>query len=140
MKKRSYYSNLKNPTANRMLKALAGYYGVEKDEVVELLVRLMYKVHFGGRLYPELELEFKGYNSTLIGLIVEEARAGGRVAGKVLNKMTLLPNREMIEQVVKSAKENDLTINALREEFLERQDIADERMDENGDDFYVENS
>lgn len=140
MKKRSYYSNLKNPTANRMLKALAEYYGVEKDEVVELLVRLMYKVHFGGRLYPELELEFGGYNSTLVGLIVEEARAGGHVAGKVLNKMTLLPNREMIEQVVKSAKENDLTINALREEFLERQDIADERMDENGDDFYVENS
>ena len=61
-------------------------------------------------------------------------------AGKVLNKMTLLPHREVIEQVVKSAKENDLTINALREEFLERQDIADERMDENGDDFYVENS
>lgn len=133
MSKRSYFSNLKNPVANKMLTSLAEYYGVEKDEVVELLVRLMFKIHFGGRLYPELDLDFGGYNSTLIGLIVEEASAGGKVAGKVLQKANLLPKRELIEQVVNSAKQNDLTIDSIKEDFLDKQNEADMRLSKDGD-------
>lgn len=133
MSKRSYFSNLKNPVANKMLTSLAEYYGVEKDEVVELLVRLMFKIHFGGRLYPELDLDFGGYNSTLIGLIVEEASAGGKVAGKVLQKANLLPKRELIEQVVDSVKQNDLTIDSIKEDFLDKQNEADMRLSKDGD-------
>lgn len=108
---------LKNHIADAMLTNLAHYYGASRLEVVELLVRLMHRVQFGSRMYPELDLNFEGYNDTMLALIMEEAANGGQDAVKVARRMSEIRKHPVVakaykdvEQTVMSGIDEDLAV------------------------------
>lgn len=87
MRKRVY---LCDRVADKMLDNLADIYGVPREYVVSTLVRLMHRIHFGTRMYPEIQGDFEGYTDVLLALMVEEAAHGGldccKINKKVLEK------------------------------------------------------
>lgn len=68
---------LDDRVADKMLDNLAEEYGASRVSVVETLVRLMHRIHFGTRMYPEIQADFGGYTDVLLALMVEEAAHGG---------------------------------------------------------------
>lgn len=101
---------LKNHLADLMLTNLAEYYNTDRLNVVEILVRLMHRVQFGSRMYPELDLNFEGYNDTLMALIVEETANGGQSIAKIKQRVEEISKQPVIAKAIKSVNQTALDV------------------------------
>lgn len=100
-----------------MLDNLSEVYGVSRASVLEVLVRLMHKIHFGGRMYPELNVDFKGYSDLLIALITEEASHGGITIGKVHERIKNNLKNDCVVNARKWCEQHDAEIDVLNSEY-----------------------
>lgn len=92
---------LSDRVSDIMLDNLVKVYGTDRASILEVLVRIAHKIHFGGRMYPELSLDPKGYDELILGMIVEEASLGGQSMAQV--------HKKILEQV----KDNPVVVNAI---------------------------
>lgn len=100
-----------------MLDNLSRVYGVDRASVLEVLVRLMHKIHFGGRMYPELNMDFNGYSDLLLALITEEASHGGTTIGKVHERIKAEIASPCVVQAQKWCETRDIKIDTLSSEY-----------------------
>lgn len=114
---------LKNHLADMMLTNLADYYGTSRNDVVEILVRLMHRVQFGSRMYPELDLNFEGYNDTMLALIMEEVANGGQDIARVKKRVEEIKKHQVVVKAIKSV--NDACINVDEDLAVKNAQIID---------------
>lgn len=101
---------LKNHIADMMLTNLAEYYDTSRDDVVEILVRLMHRIQFGSRMYPELDLNYEGYNDTLVALIMEEASNGGKDIAKVKKRVEEISRQPVVRKAINAVQSTYFTV------------------------------
>lgn len=101
---------IKNHIADMMLTNLAEYYDTSRDDVVEILVRLMHRIQFGSRMYPELDLNYEGYNDTLVALIMEEASNGGKDIAKVKKRVEEISRQPVVRKAIDAVQSTYFTV------------------------------
>lgn len=101
---------IKNHVADMMLTNLAEYYDTSRDDVVEILVRLMHRIQFGSRMYPELDLNYEGYNDTLVALILEEASNGGKDIAKVKKRVEEISRQPVVRKAINAVQSTYFTV------------------------------
>lgn len=101
---------IKNHIADMMLTNLAEYYDTSRDDVVEILVRLMHRIQFGSRMYPELDLNYEGYNDTLVALIMEEASNGGKDIAKVKKRVEEISRQPVVRKAINAVQSTYFTV------------------------------
>lgn len=101
---------IKNHIADMMLTNLAEYYDTSRDDVVEILVRLMHRIQFGSRMYPELDLNYEGYNDTLVALIMEEVSNGGRDIAKVKKRVEEISRQPVVRKAIDAVQSTYFTV------------------------------
>lgn len=107
---RMYGVKLKNHIADAMLTNLAEYYNTDRLNVVEILVRLMHRVQFGTRMYPELDLNYEGYNDTLLALLTEEVAHGGQAIAKIKERIEEIKTQPVITKAIKSVNNEAINV------------------------------
>ena len=101
---------IKNHIADMMLTNLAEYYDTSRDDVVEILVRLMHRIQFGSRMYPELDLNYEGYNDTLVALIMEEVSNGGKDIAKVKKRVEEISRQPVVRKAIDAVQSTYFTV------------------------------
>lgn len=101
---------IKNHIADMMLTNLAEYYDTSRDDVVEILVRLMHRIQFGSRMYPELDLNYEGYNDTLVALIMEEVSNGGRDIARVKKRVEEISRQPVVRKAIDAVQSTYFTV------------------------------
>ena len=107
---RQWGVKIKNHIADMMLTNLAEYYDTSRDDVVEILVRLMHRIQFGSRMYPELDLNYEGYNDTLVALIMEEASNGGKDIAKVKKRVEEISRQPVVRKAIDAVQSTYFTV------------------------------
>lgn len=107
---RQWGVKIKNRIADMMLTNLAEYYDTSRDDAVEILVRLMHRIQFGSRMYPELDLNYEGYNDTLVALIMEEASNGGKDIAKVKKRVEEISRQPVVRKAIDAVQSTYFTV------------------------------